>query len=111
MKTDLDISKLPVKVQRHIETLEMRLRERTDELNALKANEPTRVVVDSHAHLLGPDHLPTYLPDRTHIRFMFGERQYVEVRLDDDRVEIHSDSTLWVVPSASNHIYIGRRDR
>lgn len=111
MKVDGDLTKLPVWARRHIDTLEMRYREVLTELNALKANEPTRVMVEPHASMLGDGKEPTYLNERSIVRFLFGERQYVDVRLDGDRLDVHSDSTLRIVPSASNHVYVGRQER
>lgn len=107
-----DVTKLPVWAQRHIDTLEMRYQETLTELNALKANEPTRVIVEPHANLLGEGRRePTYLNERSIVRFVMGERRYIDVTLDADRLNVHSDATLLIVPSSSNHVYLERRDR
>lgn len=106
----LDFSRLPKWAQEHIRVLQMRLDERTDELNALGEQQPTRILIERW----GADLTPTYLPDKTIVRFVVGEgwEQRVDVRINNEgELELLGGTQLVLAPSSSNVVRVGVRQR
>jgi hypothetical protein len=103
-----DVSKLPVWARKKIELLERDLREAEAELERIHANEPTLIVVDPHAAMIGRGRTPAYVPNHHVVRFFPTSETgfYVDVRLgrrnDDIAVEIHSAGPVAIELNSSN---------
>jgi hypothetical protein len=100
--------KLPVWARKEIELLERRLAEAEAELDRINANEPTLIVVDPHAAMIGRGRTPTYVPNNHVVRFFPSSETgfYVDVRLgrrkDDIAVEIHAAGPVAIELNSSN---------
>ena len=109
-----DISKLPKWAQRHIETLEMRLRETRKRIE-------TEYDVDKSLVLLDPyDTPPIALRDHSLLEFYPHGRsarlyEYVQVRIEQNSesplLSIRTGGHLAILPNASNSILIDARDQ
>ncbi len=103
------IEKLPLWAQRVIGNLEMRLQEACEQIAELTNSESTRVECEPYYSTDGP---LSYLPERVRIRFSMTDkawRDFIDVTLRGDHVEIHGSDTLEIAPYSSNIIHLRLR--
>lgn len=105
------IARLPTWAQDHIANLERRIAELQIEVTQATTGadcDPRNAwvqVPDANGRSLDP-----WVPSRHRtIRFMFGEsdtRDFIEFRMEQERIAIYGASTLAINPSSSNFAYV-----
>lgn len=104
-------NRLPKWAQHEIELLTRRLGEANDKIAELTANDPTRVLLD----VSGMGSPERYLPDDSRVRFLLAGddvwRNFIDVSLDGDTLEIRGLDQLEIRPNVSNVITVTTRKR
>jgi hypothetical protein len=99
-----NIDKLPRWARMEIERLRANVKSLEEALSHATGSTPSRVEVNPFS--LDLNYSRRFLQEHETVRYSFGERQHIDVRLDGNSLRIMGSDLISVLPAASNVIEV-----